>query len=373
MELIVDGIIYLYQKYGGISQLYTEILPRLCELEPELTITLLTHPNGSPDCLPQHERIIHQSIPTVYRFFRPHRFWNPYYSQICQLAVRAFLGRSKRKTWLSTYYTSPIFWAGSQVLVAYDFIYEKYQTVYWQNELSEADETIRNKTIAISKADLVICISEATRQDLLGLYHVPIQKTTVVHLAHKSSFILMDGISNEQKDKFILYVGNRYKYKDFDLLLRSYANWSGRFEIALICAGGGEWTDLEEQSIIHYGLDKRVSLFPQVDDLHLCTLYNEASFFIFPSQSEGFGIPLLEAMACGCPVIASRIPSSIEIAGDVPIYFTPGNMDELMVAMDQAAGEGRATPRTTEGLALVHQYSWEKTAHGFLDAFRSLV
>jgi glycosyltransferase involved in cell wall biosynthesis len=373
LELIVDGIIYLYQKYGGISQLYTEILPRLCELDPELTITLLIHPYGSPDCLPQLERIIHQSIPDVYRFFRPHRFWNHYYSQLCQLAVRAFLGKSKGRIWMSTYYTVPIAWAGSQVFVAYDFIYEKYRTKYWQNELSSADETIRNKKNAISKADLVICISETTRQDLMELYHVPIHKTAVVHLAHKSSFTLMDGISNEQKDKFILYVGNRYKYKDFDLLLRSYANWSGRFEIPLICAGGGEWTDLEEQSIIHYGLDKRVSLFPQVDDLNLCKLYNQASLFIFPSQYEGFGIPLLEAMACGCPVIASRIPSSIEIAGDIPIYFAPGNMDELMGALDQAISEGRITPRTIEGLELVRQYSWEITAQGFLKAIRSVV
>ena len=374
MELIVDGIIYLYQKYGGISQLYTEILPRLCELEPELTITLLTHPNGSPDCLPQHERIIHQSIPNVHRFFRPHRFWNPYYSQICQLAVMAFLGRSKGKIWLSTYYTSPIFWTGSQVLVAHDFIYEKYRTKYWQNKLSsEADEMIRNKTSAIARADLVICNSETTRKDLMELYHVPIYKTAMVHLAYKSTFTLMDVITVKQKKKFFLYVGNRNQYKDFDFLLYSYANWSGHFEIDLVCVGGGDWTDSERQSLVNYGVGNQVSLYPQVDDLQLCGLYNQASAFIYPSQYEGFGIPLLEAMACGCPVIASRIPSSIEIAGDVPIYFTPGNMDELMVAMDQAAGEGRATPRTTEGLSLVHQYSWEKTAHGFLKAIRSVV
>ena len=373
MELIVDGIIYLYQKYGGISRLYTETLPRLCDLEPELTITLLTHPHGSPDCLPQHKRIILRSIPDVYWFIRPHRFWNPYYSQVCQLAARALLGKSKGKIWLSTYYSSPILWAGPQIVFAHDFIYEKYRTLYWQNESSHADGMIRYKAAAIANADLVICNSETTRQDLLELYHVPFHKTAVVHLAHKSSFSVMDGNADKQKDKFILYVGNRNKYKDFDLLLRSYANWSGHFEIALICAGGGEWTDFEKQLIIHYGLDKRVSLFPQVDDLQLCKLYNQASFFIFPSQSKGFGIPLLEAMACGCPVIASRIPSSIEIAGDVPIYFTPGNMDELMVALDQAMSEGRATQRTIEGLELVRQYSWDNTAHGFLDAFRSLV
>lgn len=273
---------------------------------------------------------------------------------------------------MSTYYTSPIAWVGPQVCVAYDFIYEKYRLEYWQNDLSQADEIIQNKAAAITKADLVICISETTRQDLLELYHIPIHKTAVVHLAHKSTFTLMDGMADKQKDKFVLYVGNRNQYKDFDILLRSYANWSGRFEIALICAGGGEWTDIEKQSIVHYELDNRISLFPQVDDLHLCKLYNQASSFIYTSQSEGFGIPLLEAMACGCPVIASRIPSSVEVAEDVPIYFTPSNMDELVIALDQVVSEGRTAPRTVEGLALVRHYSWDNTAQVLLKAIRSL-
>jgi len=373
MDLIVDGIIYLYQKYGGISGLFTEILPRICNLEPELTTTLLTHPKGTPDNLPRHERIIIRSIPDVYRYIRPHRFWHTYYSQFCQLAARPLLGRSKRKIWLSTYYTSPIAWSGPQIVFAYDFIYEKYRTLYWHNELSYADELIRNKVAAIANADLVICISETTRQDLLELYHVPFHKTAVVHLAHKSSFTLMDQISDKQKEKCILYVGNRNKYKDFDILLRSYANWPSRFEIGLVCAGGGDWTDPEKQELSRYGLDNQVTLFPQVDDLHLCRLYNQASAFIYPSQYEGFGIPLLEAMACGCPVIASRIPSSVEVAGDVPNYFTPGNMDELIAALDRAVSEGRTSLRTAEGLAIVRQYSWENTALGFLQAFRSLV
>ncbi len=143
------------------------------------------------DKLPKHERITLRSIPNLYRYIRPHRFWNPYYSQICQLASRAFLGNSNGKIWLSTYYTEPIAWSGSQVLVAYDFIYEKYSALYWQNKRSEAEDTIRNKAKAISKANLVICISETTRKDLMELYHVPINMTTVVYLAHKPIFKIL--------------------------------------------------------------------------------------------------------------------------------------------------------------------------------------
>jgi len=372
LDLIVDGIIYLNQKFGGISRIYTETLPRLCDLEPELTITLLAYPKVSPERLPQHKRITLRSIPDVYRHIRPYRFWRPYYSQLSKLATRALLGRSKGKIWCSTYYTSPIAWAGPQVFVAYDFVYEKYRQEYWQNELSGADKVIQNKAAAISKADLVICISEATRQDLMELYHVPDHKAVVVHLAHKSSFTLLDEAVDLQKDKFLLYVGNRIRYKRFDILLRAYANWPSRFKIGLVCVGGGEWTDPEKQELSRYGLDNHVTLLPQVDDQHLCRLYNQASAFIYPSQYEGFGIPLLEAMACGCPIIASRIPSSVEVAESVPFFFTPGNLDELLVALDQAMSEGRSTPRTTEGLALARHFSWENTARGFLQALRAL-
>ena len=238
MELIVDGIVYFYQKYGGISRFYTETLPLMCNLKPDLNITLLTHPNVSMESLPVHEHIFFRSIPDVYRYIRPHRFWHKYYSQLCQLAARPFLGRSKGKIWLSTYYTSPIAWVGPQIVFAHDFILEKYRTRYWQNELSYADETIRMKATAIAKADLVICISETTRQDLLKLYQIPFHKTAVVHLAYKSSFTLIYGMRDQQMGKYILFVGNRGYYKDFDLLLRSYANWPGRFKINLVCVGG---------------------------------------------------------------------------------------------------------------------------------------
>lgn len=372
MELIVDGIIYLYQKFGGISRLYTETLPRICDLEPDLTTTLLTYPQGSPDSLPLHERIILRPMPDVSRYFRPYRFWRPYYPLLRKLEARPLLGSSRGKIWMSTYYTSPIAWAGPQVFVAYDFIYEKFRQEYWPNELSQADEVIQNKARAISRANLVICISETTRQDLMELYHVPDHKAVVVHLAHKSSFTLLDESADKQKGKFFLYVGNRRRYKDFVILLQSYAIWSSRFEIGLVCAGGGEWTVSERQQLSRYGLDNLITLHPQVDDLHLCRLYNQASAFIYTSQCEGFGIPLLESMACGCPVIASRIPSSVEVSRDVPIYFSPGNVDDLLAALDQAVSEGRSTPRTAAGLALARQYSWENTAQGFLQAFHSM-
>ena len=372
MDLIVDGLVYLYQNHGGISRIYTETLPRLCDLDPDLTATLLSYPQVLREFLPQHDRIHLRSIPDVDSYIRPYRLWRPYYSHLRKLAMRATLGRSKKKIWLSTYYTSPVAWAGPQVIVVYDFIHEKFRLKYWQNELVQADEVIKKKARAIATADLVICISETTRQDLIELYNVPEEKAVTVHLACKPSITVLSDLTDNQTRKFILYVGKRNQYKEFEVLMRSYANWAARFEIGLVCIGGGGWTEKEERDLSGYGLENLVSLVNQVDDNYLCRLYNQASALIYPSQYEGFGIPLLEAMACGCPVIASRIPSSVEVAKAVPIYFTPGNVDELIIALDQAMSEGRSSPRTIAGLALSSQYTWENTAWGFLQALRSL-
>ena len=105
----------------------------------------------------------------------------------------------------------------------------------------------------------------------------------------------------------------------------------------------------------------------------MCYLYNRALAFIYPSLYEGFGIPLLEAMACGCPIVASRIPSTIEVAGDCPVYFNPNDVEELISALDIIIPEGRNSKRTRSGLERVKKYSWQKTAEQTLEVYHSLV
>jgi predicted O-methyltransferase YrrM len=99
-------------------------------------------------------------------------------------------------------------------------------------------------------------------------------------------------------------------------------------------------------------------------------LYNEAAAFVYPSYGEGFGIPLLEAMACGCPVVASDIPSSREVAGDCPLYFAPSEPESLSDIFSAVLGESRDSKRVREGLLLANGYSWDKTAAQTLDVYR---
>ena len=109
------------------------------------------------------------------------------------------------------------------------------------------------------------------------------------------------------------------------------------------------------------------------DDKGLCKLYNGAAAFIYPSLYEGFGIPLLEAMSCGCPIIASRIPSTLEVAKDVPIYFEPLEVEQLLAALNQILEEGRESDRVRRGHQVTQEYSWNKTAQETLGVYQSLI
>jgi len=117
------------------------------------------------------------------------------------------------------------------------------------------------------------------------------------------------------------------------------------------------------------GIQNRVHLLTDVDDEELCRLYDQADAFVYPSLYEGFGIPLLEAMACGCPVVASRIPSTIEVAGMCPVYFESAEVESLLAAFDMALSEGRDSERVRSGFERVKSYSWDKTAKQTLEVY----
>jgi len=371
-NIAIDGVIFNFQKHGGISRIFTEILPRLCDIDSSLKM-LLAYTEPRPAHLPKHERILHQAIPDMEKVFRPYRIWHPFYPWLHEAAVSwNFAGNSRGKIWLSTYYTTPISWAGAQVVFVYDFIHEKYQHTYWLDDPKTAKQTIKNKARAIKNADLIVCISEATRQDLLQIHHIPPEKTVVVHLAQHPIFSVKSLGTQKSEKPFILFVGNRNRYKGFDTLLKALSSWKQK-DMDLVCAGGGEWSKEEKEEIASYGLASRIKLFIQVSDDRLCELYNQASAFIYPSLYEGFGIPLLEAMACGCPIIASRIPSSVEVAQDVPIYFTAGDPQDLTAALAQFASQNETAHRRQEGILLAGKYSWEKTAKDFYKAIQPLL
>jgi glycosyltransferase involved in cell wall biosynthesis len=166
-----------------------------------------------------------------------------------------------------------------------------------------------------------------------------------------------------------LFVGGRAHYKNFARLLEAYAGWERRFEVALVCVGA-PWQPDEQRRLQMLGLIGSVQLLDHVDDEQLCRLYNRALALVHPSLAEGLGIPLLEAMACGCPIVASDTPATREVAGETPIYFDPLDATACRRALDQIGLERRQSVRVDQGLRRAAQFSWERASRDTLQVYR---
>lgn len=371
MEVVVDGIIYQLQSKGGISRLYTEILPRMCDMDESIKITLLTK-GLLKQAIPKHPHIVHRSLRQMDHRMPPVNVLKPIMPKVRRFARRLWIGRGKNKIWHSTYYTLPEKWEGRQVVTVVDMIHERYADYF----TGPGDERLREqKRNCVLAADTVICISETTGQEVQRFYGVDGAKIKVIPLAHSDLFkplAISDCFSKMPSIKpFFLYVGTRVHYKNFEGLLSAYRDWPGRRHVDLVVVGRS-WLPDEEKSLMKRGIQNQVHLLVDVDDKSLCHLYNRATALIYPSFYEGFGIPLLEAMACGCPIVASRIPSTIEVAGECPIYFEPNDVESLLAALYTVLSEGRDSERVEAGFEQIKRYSWNKTALQTLNVYHSL-
>ena len=368
MHLVVDGIIFEYPNIGGISRIYYNILPLICNIDPNLKITLFFTRKPLID-FPLHNQITIIHLENVYNFLRPWRLWFPYYKKIQALILKLYIGNSKDKIWLSTYFSRPPFkWHGKEIVWVYDLIHELFSHIYPNSE-----RTIKNKKQAISCANKILCISHSTANDLQKFYNVPENKIMVNYLSHNATIKCKSCSDDSQNktEKYILYIGKRVFYKGFDTLLTAYSKWKKNRDIKLYVIGSS-WSSSEINLLQELRVYQQVILWKNPDDETLISLYEHAEAFVYPSFYEGFGIPLLEAMACACPVIASRIPSTVEIACDIPFYFEPGDSDDLVNTFNQLLDSEELQNRIKVGKHRASQFSWEKTAKNFYESLKEL-
>jgi glycosyltransferase involved in cell wall biosynthesis len=373
MRVVVDCVMYGLQLFGGIPRIFNEILPRMCDLDESLIIELLSTVRLKQP-LPFHSRIFHKTIPVIERYLRPQRIFKSLYPWVKDQVQNLWIGGGKDKIWHSTYFTLPKRWEGQSVVTVYDMIYEIHPE--W-SRFPDREQIIERKQRCIKAADCIICISQSTKYDLLKCYNLEASKVQVIYNAYSEVFkplVSYDNLWEPPIGKpFLLYLGFRAGYKNFSTLLKTYSLWPRRSEVALVVIGS-PWTEHEQRQLQSMKVAENVILINNeiVDDHELSRFYNQAQAFVYPSLYEGFGIPLLEAMACGCPVIASRISSTEEVADKNVIYFEPTHVDSLMDAMDLALDQGKDNPQVHIAREWVKQYSWDKTAKATLDVYKSL-
>lgn len=240
----------------------------------------------------------------------------------------------------------------------------------------------RTLPTAVKKACYVTTVSESTKTDLQKLFQIPQEKISVIHCAAGRAFHEME---NEEKtqaavklktpEKFILSVGTLEPRKNFITLLKSFAKLRKKFpEFHCIIIGSKGWNYREIFKTIETLKIGDFVHFPDyVSEENLVKYYNLASFFVYPSLYEGFGIPVLEAMQCGCPVITSNVSSLPEVAGSSAILINPKNTDELSKKMEEIIMDEkiRETMRQ-KGLEQARKFSWRKSAAEFIELFQKI-
>jgi glycosyltransferase involved in cell wall biosynthesis len=226
----------------------------------------------------------------------------------------------------------------------------------------------------------VLAISEFMRQELMEELRLPGDRVTAVPLAPEPVFYPR---APEQVKKvleqagwpseYVLFVGTLEPRKNLPLLIQALAQTHSK--IPLVLAGWQGWggTDWEHE-LRRLGMQDRVLCTGYVDEETLACLYSGAAAFVYPSWYEGFGLPVLEAMACGCPVICSDTSSLPEVAGDAAVFIGPRDAEALTEALDRVTEDADLHQNMRRrGLLRAMEFSWENTALKTLEVFAKVV
>lgn len=345
MKVLFDHQIFTMQKYGGISQYFSELHKRL----PDSDIAISYSRNGYIDYpvteLPKQKYLgmagfylidyINQQNTTRrlsedFDIFHP-TYYNPY-----------FLKRLHGKPY---------------VLTVFDMAHERYPEMF-----GDAAMVIRNKKQLVENATRLVAISQSTKDDMLLEYDIDPDLITVIHLATSLTQVISK--NSGFPEKYILFVGSREaRYKGFqDFLITMAQMMEEDKNLWVICAGGGSFTGKEIMQIPPKLLP-RVHQVTFESDRELACLYQHAEAFVFPSWIEGFGIPQLEAMTCGCPMACSDIPVFHEIARDSAEYFEAGNTGSMREAII------RARKNKLMGKERAREFSWDKMAKQTIEVY----
>lgn len=226
----------------------------------------------------------------------------------------------------------------------------------------------------VTEADHVICVSEWTRRDLERIYGPLRASISVVHHGVDPRFAPGAAPLEQFPSRYLLFVGNRGSYKDADVLFRALQGLPS--DIALVCVGGGSLTSQERVRLRSLGIEDRVSQ-TTLPDSEMASAYGNALAFVFPSRFEGFGLPILEAMACGAPVVLARATAFPEVGGDAARYFEPGDDRDLIGVLREIVGSEAARAELgLRGLERARAFSWSaaaaRTAEAYAEAMDTL-
>lgn len=299
-----------------------------------------------------------------------------------QWRIPRLLGDRGVDLYHSPYYLMPYRPGVSTVLTVYDLIPLRFP----QHVSVQARWLFRaTSALALRAADHVLTISETTRQDLIERLGVDGARATTVHLAAEDHFRPQSLREVERVQEqyalpgsYVLYFGINKPHKNLLRLVESWAALRERRALAgatLVIAGAWDprYPDPKHRAE-SLGLEEAIRFLGPIPEADLPALYAGATLFVFPSLYEGFGLPVIEAMACGTPVACARTDSLVEVAGEAALLFDPTSVTAIAEALERALDDPdlRAALRS-RGLERVSEFSWQRTGEATLSVYRSVM
>lgn len=371
MRILVHPQTFNSQRYGGISRYYTEVLSRIVK-----TNTVQIPLYGTSN--------VYYNESSLVTFKQ--RIYFIYIRLLILFGIRKLEKTKKRNDnflnkmienqnfdiFIPTYYDiSFLNLIGPKpfVLTIYDMIYELFPH-YFINEQKAVEAIVSNKLVLMQKATRIIAVSENTKKDILKIYpHIDQSKIDVVY--HGCSIAIPNKELNSLPQNYILFIGTRANYKNFIFLINSIQELlKGNSDLFLLCAGGGDFDPDEKNIITQLNLESKI-IYREYKEDELGLYYKNAICFVFPSLYEGFGIPVLEAMTCGCPVVLGHHSSFPEIAGDAGVYYKTENATDLKNKI-QVLIENPVIRNefSNKGLDQAKKFSWEKASRECLNVYK---
>lgn len=357
MKIYFDNIIFSLQKSGGISIYFYEIFKRFHK--DNLNFKVIDSIKN------ENKNIFYRNLDLSKNLIKENLNVSNKFLRYLDVQIHD----KEKFIFHSSYYRVCSSKNAINVTTVHDFTYERY--------FKGIKKVVHSyqKRRAILKSDLIICISENTKKDLL--YFIPEaknKKIEVVYNGVSDEFYKKEKIENEfdqkySQQKYILYVGARRGYKNFNLALDVLAELKNDFKLIFV---GGEKLDKDEKQKIEKLLDRNYEHLVGISIENLNSLYNYAFCLIYPSEYEGFGIPIIEAMKAGCPVIAYKNSSIPEVAG--PSLLVKNNIvKNYLDKIGELKNIKNRIYIAEEGRKFSENFTWNKVANQLIINYKKLI
>lgn len=344
--IVIDAIIFSLQKHGGISTYFKNLIQKISTENIKSSVLIYE------DDIKIDSNILLFKSKRLLERIRP---------------IKIVIEEKNTILFHSSYYRFSINKNVKNVITVYDFIYEKFEKNIIKKYIH-----ILQKSLAIKNSSAIICISESTKNDLLNYYpNYDPKKIFVTHLAHSTKsveFCNDFNFDNKFLKPYCLFVGMRSFHKNFNSCVLALKDLEVEFKII-----GGGILNKKELALLDSTIPGRYQHLTNVDNTSLNKYYENAICLLYPSIYEGFGLPILEAMANGCAVITTNASSIPEVAGDaaillkdpLPIFIK----DSIISLTDPIFNKSLIN----KGFRNCEKFSWDKTTKKTVEIYNQIL